>query len=407
MIKKILLIALVIITLIGLPLTVFISQQKQKPKTHASGATTIYFQPNSNAASPISKLVGNTIPLDVMLDPGTNAVSFVKLHLHFDQTKVQGATSNPFSINSTVFPTIMEGPVNSLASGDIYISLSVGSDPTKAIRTTPVRVGTLNLKAGQPTGGETTIVSFGSDSAAYSVASTDQSAQDILASALPAYLSIDEVPTLTPTLTPTDTPTPTPSPTPTDTPTPTPTPAPLSTILNLTMFLHSIGNSGDNANPESSLSNKSPIHPTRTVTMSLYNASNILVVSQQMSADYDNQTGNFKGSLNLGTNFTGGNYTVKVKTGSFLQKTISGFITINQGSHINLTPVTLVAGDTNDDNQINILDYNMLVGCYSDLLPPVFCDATKKVKSDLNDDDNVNQIDYNLFLREITIQTGN
>jgi len=47
-----------------------------------------------------------------------------------------------------------------------------------------------------------------------------------------------------------------------------------------------------------------------------------------------------------------------------------------------------------------------LMGCYSDFLPPVSCQAVYQAPSDLTDDGNVNQFDYNLFLREISTQPG-
>jgi hypothetical protein len=108
----------------------------------------------------------------------------------------------------------------------------------------------------------------------------------------------------------------------------------------------------------------------------------------------------------MGMNLTTGDYTVKVKTDSYLQRRIPAIVHIVAGSQVNLPTVTLVAGDSNGDNTINILDYNMLIGCYSDLLPATFCDDAKKLLTDLNDDSNVNQVDYNLFLREITVQNG-
>jgi hypothetical protein len=55
---------------------------------------------------------------------------------------------------------------------------------------------------------------------------------------------------------------------------------------------------------------------------------------------------------------------------------------------------------------MNILDYNILMNCYSDLLPPVNCDALKKGSADLTDDGQVNQYDYNLFLRELNNRGG-
>lgn len=68
--------------------------------------------------------------------------------------------------------------------------------------------------------------------------------------------------------------------------------------------------------------------------------------------------------------------------------------------------VTLVVGDTNNDNTLDILDYNMIYGCYSVDSPPRNCNATQKFQSDLNDDGNVNQYDYNLFLRELGNRIG-
>jgi hypothetical protein len=49
---------------------------------------------------------------------------------------------------------------------------------------------------------------------------------------------------------------------------------------------------------------------------------------------------------------------------------------------------------------VNILDYNMLMDCYSDLTPPKGpCDATKQRATDLTDDGAVNQFDYNFLLK--------
>ena len=60
----------------------------------------------------------------------------------------------------------------------------------------------------------------------------------------------------------------------------------------------------------------------------------------------------------------------------------------------------------NNDNKLDILDYNTLIGCYSDLAAATSCNYTQKTASDLNDDGTVNQFDYNLFLRETAIQPG-
>ncbi len=69
--------------------------------------------------------------------------------------------------------------------------------------------------------------------------------------------------------------------------------------------------------------------------------------------------------------------------------------------------MTLIAGDSNNDNLVNLLDYNMITDCYSDFLPANACaDENKKLMTDLTDDGKVNQFDYNLLLRELGVQAG-
>jgi hypothetical protein len=400
MIKNLLLASLILVAIIGLPLTVALFQQHQNLRSRASASTTLSFSPTSASSTPLVKNVGQTASFDVMVSPGNNAVSTIKLHIHYDSGKFQTISSSPFAVNATSFPTIVEGPINDTSGGNIYLTISVGSDPTKAIRTA-TRVGTLTLKTTNPTDTTSTIISFGSITQVFSVAATDQASENVLATATPAYVEIVAVPTAT------DTPAPTATPIPTDTPTPTPTPILQATRFSLHVFLHGIGDSGDNANPTgSTLSNHNPQRQTRTATISVYNATNQLVVTKQGPLDYNSDNGDFEGIVPMGFNITTGDYIVKVKSDSYLQRRIPAIVHIVTGSQVNLPSVSLIAGDSNGDNTLNILDYNMLIGCYSDLLPPTFCDNNKLLLTDLNDDGNVNQIDYNLFLREITVQNG-
>jgi len=79
---------------------------------------------------------------------------------------------------------------------------------------------------------------------------------------------------------------------------------------------------------------------------------------------------------------------------------------LTSGQTNTVSEFAMVTGDINNDNQINILDYNILMGCYSDLLPAVSCNGGDSLLADLTDDGNVNQFDYNLFLRELGNITG-
>ena len=179
--------------------------------------------------------------------------------------------------------------------------------------------------------------------------------------------------------------------------------------LDLTVFLDGMGNRGDNANPaQGSLSNKNPKHPTVPADIQIFNSSNMLVGSGAGQITYNQAGGNYKGTVPFVTTITEGLYTVKIKVSKYLRRQVAEIQTIKLKQNNTISPVALVAGDINNDNRINILDYNLLVDCYSDLNVAVNCTAsTKKDFTDLNDDSFVNQLDYNLFLREISTQPGN
>ena len=95
-----------------------------------------------------------------------------------------------------------------------------------------------------------------------------------------------------------------------------------------------------------------------------------------------------------------------IKTDYHLRKQVQGVQTITAGTVNTIPSVALVAGDILNENVLNILDYNILIGCYSDLQAAVSCTPAQQVASDLNDDGYVNQDDYNLFLRELSTQPG-
>ncbi len=222
--------------------------------------------------------------------------------------------------------------------------------------------------------------------------------------------------TLVPTTVPTATKVPTPTtflttfPTLTATPTPvqitatigpTATPEPNSTLVAVTLFFHGVGKGGDSVNPDAE-GNMSPAHSNRVISVDVYNDNNQLVGSKQGTVIFNASEGNFKGTISLGTTITTGAHTLRIKGEQYLRGIVPGIQMLTAGQTKTLPALTLITGDVNNDNQINIVDYNLLVGCYSDLLPPVSCNAGDNVRTDLNDDGNVNQFDYNLFIRELT-----
>ena len=207
------------------------------------------------------------------------------------------------------------------------------------------------------------------------------------------------VPTSTPSLTPS--------------PSASPTPAPADTIFTLNLGLDGIWSAGDNANPDSSGSNKNPLHTTRNVTLQLYDSNNSLTLEKTGTVAYNGTSGRFMGTINVGhATSLNGNYTIKVKSDGYLRKTIPGIqslITSNSVTNVTLSQINLIAGDIDNDNALTILDYNLFLTCSifsTDSQTLCNSNANYAVLSDLDDNGTVDQFDYNLFVREYSVQNG-
>ena len=203
------------------------------------------------------------------------------------------------------------------------------------------------------------------------------------------------------------TPTLTKAPTPTLTYAPTITPIPNSTTLRFqSVKLHGIGSGGDNTNPNSA-GNQNPVVTTRTLNVELIGSNPSTTLPTAIgNITFKTNTLDFSGDVSLDPSIPTGSYLVKVKSPQYLKKQLTGILTITKGSVTSMPSVTLTTGDINNDNAITINDYNILIGCYSDLLPAKNCDTAKKAAADLTSDNNVNADDYNLFLRELSVVTG-
>lgn len=187
---------------------------------------------------------------------------------------------------------------------------------------------------------------------------------------------------------------------------PTATPTPGAMSVGLDILLHAIGNGGDNATTSSSLSNKNPLHPQRAAEVFIYDTNNQQVADKIGTVTYSSASGSFKGTIDLGTTVGTGQYYIKIQSDFHLRKLEPGIVTLTSGIINPLPQVSLVAGDADGDNALTLLDYNLLLGCYSDLLPAKACTPQWQIATDFNDDGKVDGIDYNLFLRELSVQNG-
>lgn len=187
---------------------------------------------------------------------------------------------------------------------------------------------------------------------------------------------------------------------------PTPTVQPGSTNLSMNILLHGLGQGGDNANPSGG-GNQNPTRPNRTINVTLTDINNATLPPAQGTLIFSQTSGSFQGIVPLGNNFTTGVYRPNIKVNQYLGKILPQLYTITRGQITSIPSFSLVAGDINNDNALNINDYNLVLECFSDLAPAKpTCTAAKKAAADITDDGNVNQNDYNLFLREMSVQTG-
>ncbi len=407
---------LLLFFLLGIASLIFTVGKRQELRTRASASTVVSFSPSSSFETPIQIGVNEPASLDIMLDPGTNRISTLKLSITYDTNKFLDSGDNTLVINKSAFPSIIEGPVVNVNSGTVKVALSIGIDPTLAIKSL-TKVATLHLIAKTKTNTDRTKIFFETATQAYSVASSDHAFENVISTAIPAYFIIGSGGEFSGTPTPgtTNQPTfppvtivPTIIPSPTAIPTPTPTPLPNSAVLNIGTMLHGIGSSGDNTNPTgNSLSNKDPQHVARKVLLSFFDAANTLLGTKEGLVLYDRNAGMFNGTVDIGANvITTGDYILKIKSDSYLQKLIPGTHHVLGNGRTTLPTVSLVTGDINGDNTMNVLDYNLLMDCYTDIGAPKICPEPQRTLSDLNDDLKINQGDYNLFVREIAVQNG-
>ena len=202
-------------------------------------------------------------------------------------------------------------------------------------------------------------------------------------------------------------PTPTSAPTSTFKKVHTPTPEVVrSTYLKIDVVFHGIGAGADKKSLKGR-ANQDPTHKARTVTVDVLNERHDLVMSKTGDLTYASDSGHFLGTIDMGRNLKTGAYLVKVKADQYLKTLLPVIESIKSGKINVIGEVDLIAGDLNNDNAISIFDYNLLIGCYSDLRPAVACVGDSlKTAADLTDDGTVNQYDYSLFLRELNNRGG-
>lgn len=148
-------------------------------------------------------------------------------------------------------------------------------------------------------------------------------------------------------------------------------------------------------------SNPNPVH--RDIPLDV-RVSEITATGEQNyhgNLSYNRTTGKFTASVDAG-NLVTGIYNIRVRIDKNLVKLLPNQ-SITQGIVNRMPEVSLVSGDVNDDNFIDILDYNLVAyvcfGQQASLDP-------KCVAADLNDDGKVDIIDVNYLFSNIATREG-
>lgn len=182
-----------ILLLAGIPITIYFATRQQNVQTKAAATTTLTITPSATTTE-----TNKNFDVDIMVNPQQNLVSFVKLSINFDSTKLQVAQVTP---NTTSFRDVLKGPI--INSGSVTLEVGTGSDTTRALSQT-TKVTTITFKALAATTQPAQISFDLTNTQVLSVAGSDQSGENVLASTSPASVTITgEAINPTPSLTPT------------------------------------------------------------------------------------------------------------------------------------------------------------------------------------------------------------
>lgn len=212
--KRLFLLGVVLILLAAIPLTTYLVSKQSETRSRATQSTKLSFTPASSQAAPITKAVGDTFTIGIMIDPGTNAVIHTTLSINFDPTKLaiaDATTSKDFNSSTDItnknfsfpkgtdgfppLPSVLDGPNST--NGNTTIAISTGTDITRAIKT-PLKIAAVTFKALAPTTPGTPVqLTFGTQTTITATVSDPET--NVLSSTLPAFIAITGSAAATPT----------------------------------------------------------------------------------------------------------------------------------------------------------------------------------------------------------------
>lgn len=172
-----------------------------------------------------------------------------------------------------------------------------------------------------------------------------------------------------------------------------PTIAPNESRLALELTISGVG-------PNTSLGqNPNPIRTSQAVELQIFNSQNQKVKDSQGTITYDAQTSSFKGEVGLGTDLSDGTYLIKTRFNNTLWKNL-GAVNIAAAQTSNAPSAKLVTGDFDQNNTLDLSDYNIMLSCFGTK------QCAQKEKADLNIDSVVDEKDLNILLANFATRQG-
>ena len=162
--------------------------------------------------------------------------------------------------------------------------------------------------------------------------------------------------------------------------------------------------------------NKNPDPDSTNLDVFLYNASDntrAFEVNTTFTYNPDPEKEKLTGTVTLPSGFPNGIYNLYVIGPQYKLAQLPGSITLDGGDKtVENDNFNLIAGDVNKEgesyNNIDIMDYNLLLSCSIYSQDSKACDKNSNYKeySDLNYDGIVNEDDFTLWLKEVGNQEG-
>lgn len=174
----------IILLLIVIPITLYAVKRQTSLTSKAAPTTVLSFTPAVTTTN-----VGDSIALDVFVDPGQNVISILdQLTVEVDPTILEIVSLEK---NDAVFPVALRPAVIN-TDGTASISMSTSNDIQQAIQV-KTKVATLTVKAKAATNGTPTLVKINKPpTQAFSLATTDGQTENVLSSTIPASIDITD-----------------------------------------------------------------------------------------------------------------------------------------------------------------------------------------------------------------------